>query len=242
MNKLQLFFLLRKNTKLSEKRNPMFEANQYGKYFGYLMVGVLVIEFIALGTFFGWIAATDADDVNLIFYIVPFLLIFDFFFRFMTQQTPLMLVKPYLLTPISKYAAIECFLIQQMLDAGNLVWMTIFLPYTFIVWCGGITFWAALGMLFLLHLMVVVNSQWYLLVRTLVNQSIWWWALPAAFYGVLVLPFLLLPDGMLDPVLDFIGDMFKKHGSLWWVFLGTAAMFFVLFAITRRLQDATHLR
>ena len=84
--------------------------------------------------------------------------------------------------------------------------------------------------------MVVVNSQWYLLVRTLVNQSIWWWALPAAFYGVLVLPFLLLPDGMLDPVLDFIGDMFKKHGSLWWVFLGTAAMFFVLFAITRRLQ------
>ena len=211
MNKLQLFFLLRKNTKLSEKRNPMFEANQYGKYFGYLMVGVLVIEFIALGTFFGWIAATDADDVNLIFYIVPFLLIFDFFFRFMTQQTPLMLVKPYLLTPISKYAAIDCFLVQQMLDAGNLVWMT-------------------------LHLMVVVNSQWYLLVRTLVNQSIWWWALPAAFYGVLVLPFLLLPDGMLDPVLDFIGDMFKKHGSLWWVFLGTAAMFFVLFAINRRLQ------
>ena len=204
MNKLQLFFLLRKNTKLSEKRNPMFEANQYGKYFGYLMVGVLVIEFIALGTFFGWLAATDADDANLIFYIVPFLLIFDFFFRFMTQQTPLMLVKPYLLTPISKYAAIDCFLVQQMLDAGNLVWMTIFLPYTFIVWCGGITFWAALGMLFLLHLMVVVNSQWYLLVRTLVNQSIWWWALPAAFYGVLVLPFLLLPDGMLDPVLDFI--------------------------------------
>ena len=179
-----------------------------------------------MGTFFGWIAATDADDANLIFYIVPFLLIFDFFFRFMTQQTPLMLVKPYLLTPISKYAAIDCFLVQQMLDAGNLVWMTIFLPYTFIVWCGGIT----------LHLMVVVNSQWYLLVRTLVNQSIWWWALPAAFYGVLVLPFLLLPDGMLDPVLDFIGDMFKKHGSLWWVFLGTAAMFFVLFAINRRLQ------
>ena len=52
-----------------------------------------------------------------------------------------MLVKPYLLTPISKYAAIDCFLVQQMLDAGNLVWMTIFLPYTFIVWCGGITFW-----------------------------------------------------------------------------------------------------
>ena len=236
MNKLQLFFLLRKNTKLSEKRNPMFEANQYGKYFGYLMVGVLVIEFIALGTFFGWLAATDADDANLIFYIVPFLLIFDFFFRFMTQQTPLMLVKPYLLTPISKYAAIDCFLVQQMLDAGNLVWMTIFLPYTFIVWCGGITFWAALGMLFLLHLMVVVNSQWYLLVRTLVNQSIWWWALPALFYGALILPLLFLPDETTDRLFDSVADVMKTHGSLWWLFLTYAGLFLVLFLVNRRLQ------
>ena len=236
MNKLQLFFLLRKNTKLSEKRNPMFEANQYGKFFGYLMVSFLVIEFIALGTFFGWLAATDADDVNLIFYIVPFLLIFDFFFRFMSQQTPLMLVKPYLLTPISKYAAIDCFLIQQMFDLGNLVWMTIFLPYTFIVWCGGITTWTALGMLFLLHLMVVVNSQWYLLVRTLVNQSIWWWALPAVFYGALILPFQLLPDDILEPILENLGDLLDKNGSLWWVFLATAALFIVLFAVNRHLQ------
>ena len=137
MNKLQLFFLLRKNTKLSEKRNPMFEANQYGKYFGYLMVGIFAIEFIALGTFFGWLAATEADEPNMIFYIVPFLLILDFGMRFMTQQTPLMLVKPYLLTPISKYAAIDCFLVNQILDLGNLVWMTLFLPYVFIVWCDG---------------------------------------------------------------------------------------------------------
>ena len=236
MNKIQLFFLLRKNTKLSEKRNPMFEANQYGKFFGYLMVGIFAIEFIALGTFFGWLAATEADEPNMIFYIVPFLLIFDFFFRFMSQQTPLMLVKPYLLTPISKYAAIDCFLVNQILDLGNLVWMTLFLPYVFIVWCGGITTWAALGMLFLLHLMVVVNSQWYLLVRTLVNQSVWWWALPAVVYGVLILPFILLPDDMIDPILDTIGDLLDKHGSLWWVFLATAVLFIVLFAVNRHLQ------
>jgi len=35
MNKIKLFWLLRKNTKLNEKRNPMFEANQYGKFFTY---------------------------------------------------------------------------------------------------------------------------------------------------------------------------------------------------------------
>ena len=205
MNKLQLFLLLRRHVKLSEKRNPMFEANQYGKLFGYIMIAIVGIEFIALGTFMGWLGAKE-DTPELIFYIMPFLLIFDFGARFMTQQTPMMLVKPYLLTPISKYAAIECFLVNQILDLGNLVWMTMLLPYVFIVWCGGVSFWGIIGMLFLLHLMVVVNSQWYLLVRTLINQSMWWWLLPGVVYGSLILPFFVLPDKMLDRIIDAIGD------------------------------------
>ena len=56
MNKIQLFFLLRKNTKLSEKRLPMFEANQYGKFFAYLGLAFFLVYFFAIGTFLGWIA------------------------------------------------------------------------------------------------------------------------------------------------------------------------------------------
>ena len=67
MNKIQLFFLLRKNTKLSEKRHPMFEANQYGKLIGYIVISILAIEFLALGTFFGWLAAKE-DVPEMIFY------------------------------------------------------------------------------------------------------------------------------------------------------------------------------
>jgi len=235
MNKIQLFFLLRKNTKLSEKRNPMFEANQYSKLFGYIMASILAIEFIAIGTFLGWLAAKE-DTPEMLFYIMPFLLILDFGMRFMTQQTPLMLVKPYLLTPISKYTAIECFLVNQVLNLGNLFWMVIFLPYVFIVWCGGLPFWTAIGMLLLLHFMVVVNSQWYLLVRTLVNQSMFWWALPAAFYGLLIGPFFLLPDEILDKYTDFIEGMVDHMNSLWWIFLLFAVLFVILFTINRYLQ------
>ena len=235
MNKLRLFFLLRKNTKLSEKRNPMFEANQYGKLFGYIGIAIVAIEFIAIGTFMGWIAAKD-DEAQILFFVLPFLMIVDFFMRFMTQQTPLMLVKPYLLTPISKYTAIECFLTSQILDTGNLFWMTIFLPYTFIVWCGGMTTWAALGMLLLFHLIVVVNSQWYLLVRTLINQSMWWWALPTIFYGSLILPMFLLPDKILDKIFDGIGDFVGDNAFSWWTFALFLLLFVVLFAINRRLQ------
>ena len=235
MNKIRLFFLLRKNTKLSAKRNPMFGANQYSKLFGYIMASILAIEFIALGTFFGWLAAKE-DTPEMLLYIMPFLLILDFGMRFMTQQTPMMLVKPYLLTPISKYTAIECFLVNQVLDLGNLFWMVIFLPYIFIVWCGGVTFWAAIGMLLLLHLMVVVNSQWYLLVRTLINQNMFWWALPAAFYGLLIGPFFLLPDHLLDKYTDFIESIVDQMNSLWWLFLLFAVLFVILFVVNRYLQ------
>ena len=236
MNKIQLFFLLRKNTKLSEKRNPMFEANQYGKFFTYMGVSILAIEFIALGTFLGWIAAKEGEP-EVLLYGMPFILLLDFGMRFISQQTPMMLVKPYLLTPISKYAAIDCFLVNQVLDLGNLFWMVMFLPYVFIVWCGCLTGWAAIGMLLLLHLMVVVNSQWYLLVRTLVNQSIWWWALPIVFYGAMILPFFVLPDAVADKVFDFIGDkILAPYAFSWWSFLLFAILFVVLFAINRHLQ------
>ncbi len=235
LSRYQIFRLLRKNAKLSEKRNPMFEANQYGKLFGYIVISILSIEFIALGTFLGWTAAKE-DVPEMVFYVTPFLLIFDFGARFATQQTPLMLVKPYLLTPLSKYAVIDCFLISQLLDMGNLVWMTFFLPYTFITWCGGLTIWTALGTLALLHLMVLTNSQWYLLVRTLVNQHMLWWLLPACFYALLVLPFIVLPDSILDGFFDTMGDFTSRYGNLWWIFLIYLALFCTLFAINRRTQ------
>ena len=235
MNNIKLYFLLRRNAKLSERRNPMFEANRYGKFFGYLMVGFLVIEFIALGTFFGWMGAKE-DSSEIIFFFMPFLLLMDFGMRFMTQQTPLMLVKPYLLTPISKYAAVECFLVRMLLDTSNLFWMVMFLPYVFIIWCGGVTTWVALGMLVMLHLMVLVNSQLYLLVRTLVNQNVLWWILPAVIYGSLLLPLFVLPEAWLDKVFDVAGQIMADYAFSWWSFLISTALFVALFIINRHLQ------
>ena len=233
MNKVQLFFLLHKNAKLSEKRHPMFEANQYGKLFAYIMYAFLVIYFIGLGTFFGWIAATEGSP-EMIFFVMLFLLIFDFGGRFVAQQTPLMLVKPYLLTPISKYTAIDCFLISQILDRGNLIWMTFFLPYAFVVWCGGASTWSTLGMLFVLHLMVVVNSQWYLLVRSLIYRSLLWWLLPIAVYAAVIVPLVFSsnPVGQLQA----IADTFYETPMLGLLALLLLAFLAVMFFVNRGLQ------
>ena len=237
MNKLRLFLLLHKNAKLSERRNVMFEANQYGKLVGYLMLGFFAIEFIVLGTIFGWLGVKD-DAPEMIFYFMPFLLLMDFGMRFMTQQTPLMLVKPYLLTPVSKYTAIECFLIRMLLDSGNLFWMVMFLPYLFIIWCGGVTTGLILGMLVLLHLMVLVNSQWYLLIRTLINQNILWWLLPAVLYGSLIIPFFVLPERMLDKALNAAGTILTDYAFSLHSCLVVLVLFILLFLINRHLQMA----
>lgn len=235
MNKIQLFRLLRKHKKLSDQRNVMFEANQYGKFFAYLGLGFFALYFVVIGTVLGWVAATE-DEQQMIFIILHFLLILDFFGRFMAQQTPVMLVKPYLLMPISKYAAVDCFLVSQLLDSSNFIWMSLFLPYTFICVCGNMSLWAGLGMLLLLYLMILVNSQWYLLVRTLVNRSMFWWALPAAIYGSIVLPFFFLSDKNIDKVFDKVFDFIGEYAFTWATFLLFLALFLVLFIINRTLQ------
>ena len=105
----KLYLLLRRNNKLSAKRSVMFEANQYGKLFGYIFLGFMAIYMIGIGTFLGW-ASAKSHEPAIILLLMPLFLILDFGSRFLAQQTPLMLVKPYLLMPFSRYRAIDCFL------------------------------------------------------------------------------------------------------------------------------------
>lgn len=235
MNKFQLFRLLRKNNKLSEKRNVMFEANQYGKFFAYLGLAFFVVYFVAIGTFLGW-AAVKSDNYELVFFIMPLILMIDFFSRFMTQQTPVMLVKPYMLMPISKYTAVDCFLVSQLFDANSLVWMSLFVPYAFICWCGALTFIQALAMVLLLHLFVLVNSQWYLLMRTLINRSLFWWALPAVLYSSFILPFFILSNKQMDKIMDGYSDFLEQYAFSWGAFFTALVLLLILLAINRKLQ------
>ena len=54
MNKLTLFFMLRRNMKLSNKRHPMFEQNKIAIIFTIFGVAFMSIYLIVLGTFLGW--------------------------------------------------------------------------------------------------------------------------------------------------------------------------------------------
>ena len=230
MNKIQLYFALRRHINLSNKRHPMFEQNQIGKIFAYIGIAFTVLYLIVLGTILGW--GTRGGDFGLIFSFLPFILTLDFFMRFGMQQTPAMLIKPYVLMPINRMSIIDCFLANNILSTGNFIWFALFLPYVFLCFCGGLTFVNSIAMLLLLYFIIIVNSQWYLLVRTLVNHKIWWWILPAvvylAFYGYAFIDV----DKWIKGVFRFCED----NGFSWWTALISFVLFLVLFTVNRRLQ------
>jgi hypothetical protein len=68
--------------------------------------GMFVLYLLIYGTMFAAMAASSQQPA-MIMGLLPFLLIIDFGIRFMVQQTPVMLVKPYLLLPLPRKGLIE---------------------------------------------------------------------------------------------------------------------------------------
>ena len=145
MNKLTLFFMLRRNMKLSNKRHPMFEQNKVAIIFTIFGVAFMSIYLIVLGTFLGW--GARGGDEGLIFAVLPMFLFLDFFMRFGGQQLPSLLIKPYLLMPIRRSDITDCFIVMSMLSSFNLLWLLLLVPFFFIVCCGGLPFSTTMGML-----------------------------------------------------------------------------------------------
>lgn len=227
----RIYKLLRKNIKLSEKRNPMFEQNRYAKIFVYLGASMMCLYFMVLGTILGW-SARLGDEAIIFPIMMLFILPLDFFLRFGTQQTPAMLLKPYVLLPVKKIDIIDCFLFSSIFTSNNLIWLSLILPFVYICGCGAAGFLTAFAILLLLLLMVLVNSQWYLLIRTLVNRHIAWWIIPCVVYGGLFSPAIIdFEKGM-----DLLFDICYKHALTWYTASLCVLILFILIAINRFLQ------
>ena len=87
---------------------------------------------------------------------------------------------------------------------------------------------------------VILNALWYMLVRTLVNQKIWWWVLPLAVYGAAIgIPMLVygVEKGFIKLV-EFIFD----YGFSWACAVVVVALICILFVVnswlSRRLADS----
>lgn len=225
MTRFQLFRLLRHHNNLSTKRSPVFEQNQWAKVLAYIGGGFFVAYLIIYGAVIG--LAAEGDPTLMLSLLYIFLPI-DFSLRFIFQTTPAMMVKPYILLPISRYTAIECFLVSSHLSGFNFLWLGMFITYSIIVLIGGAGFWATLYVLIICELLIILNSQIYLFFRTLINRNILWIIAALAFYA---LPFSPMLFNHSDKMFSRIIELPSVVGMQWWalplVLLLMAGLFFV---------------
>ena len=117
MNRIELIRMLRGHIKLAEKRSAAYEQNRTAKVVMYVMSGFMIVYLIFLAILFAMIANDSASTTpyEFLYSLAPFILCVDFLFRFMAQQTPAQLIKPYILQPIPKHACVESFIVTAMI-------------------------------------------------------------------------------------------------------------------------------
>lgn len=237
MTKFELFKALRLHKKLSERRSVAWQQNKAAKIL--LMIGagftIMYLMFFAVIMALAANNSTTVTACELMYGFTPFILLIDFLMRFLMQQTPSQLLKPYSLLPLRKYDCVDCFLATSLLSSGNLIWFAMFIPYAImsIIFVEGI--WVALAFLLGFYLLILINSQWYLLMRTLINQHIAWWGL--AIFVYLLLFSLWIINLRIDPMMDTyacFGDRLSHGNVLCFALL--VILLVILIAINRRVQ------
>ena len=230
MNKFQLYRLLRKNTNLSYKRSPAFEQNKWAKLLIYLGAGMFALYLIMYGCIVGMAAKGEA---GMMLAFAPFYMAIDFLLRFIVQTTPGMMVKPYILQPISRYTAIECFLIGEHVSGYNLLWLCMFVPYSIIQLFAGKCFALVLLELVTCELLMILNSQIYLFFRTLINRSVLWLIPGLVFYALPFTPLMLSPKA---DTFDKMVDMIIAQGLSWYALPIVLLVICGLFFVNRHMQ------
>jgi hypothetical protein len=230
MNKLQLYRLLRKNIKLSYRRSPAFEQNRWAK----LLMGFGALMFIVYLIMYGVIIGMAADgEAGTLITAMLIILPIDFLLRFIFQTTPAMMVKPYILLPISRYSAIECFLISSHLSGFNFLWLGLFIPFAIIVLCAGAPVLTTLAVVLLAQLLIIINSQVYLFFRTLINRNVLWIIPALLFYAIPFIPSLIT---MSTKTLDHTLDIIQKYNTAWWLLPLALLVLCGLFMVNRHFQ------
>lgn len=249
-SRLWLFKALRHHRKLAEKRMIDLEKNKVAKYIMYFMTGLVVVYLLMFAVSFAMAANSirTMSSVEFLCCLIPFIVLLDFCIRFMAQQTPSQIIKPYVLLPVPKYTCIDFFLGGQMINWSNLTWFIMIIPYCLMSVLFSYGFWACIGLLLFFWLLELCISQFYLIVRTLITDTLLWWILPIGVAILGILPGvkwaeLFAGNFKFLKIFDF-EDMFRFYGQAGtgietgqvWPYLMMLALLIALICINRPLQ------
>ncbi len=237
--RLFLFYyrLLSHHRFLAERRSPLFASNRAAKW-TMAATGLLLVAYLV---FIAVLMAVSVKDerghtaLEFFMGISVFVMIADFLGRFFLQNTPSHLVKPYVLLPIPTHVLINSFVLRSLFSPACVIWLFLFLPYCLMAVVFPYGFVPALSFLLLWWILIMVDSQWYAIVRTLVIGNMLWWLLSIAVGVLLFLPWLL--SGNIDHMMDFYASIgsFLDEGSFL-PHLAALALLILLIVINSKIQ------
>ena len=204
LSPLRMHMILFRNMWLCARRSPVSVHNTAGRVVQLVGFLLLALYFVAVGTTLGLTATGGRYGIVLAF--VPMMLSFDFLLRLGLQQTPAVVVKPYVLLPVKKTAVVDSFLVRSLVGTVTGLWIFLFLPCAIVCCCGGLSFFMSAALFLVGMFLVVVNSQWYLLIRTLASRRAAFWLVPIIVYGAADALLLAALDGNIQAVMDFCAD------------------------------------
>lgn len=237
MTRYQLYKLIRRNDSLKDERHPMLEKNRFMKMLSIFMflynAAILVLMGVMLpmgfrGMYNGVSAFHVMDG------LVLYLLMTDFWMRFMLQETPAQRGRPYALLPIRRSFLMHVYLFSSGFSLGNLFWGFLLVPFGLLAvmpllgWC------ALLRWLLAWWLLFIINGFCYLYVRTLISRHILWVLLPAAIHAALLFIMLWPEENILDIPLTEMMYQLTLGNVLYYLVI--AALLAILYWANYRLQ------
>ena len=187
MNKYQLYRLIEQTEEKKAERHPMFEKNKFVKFLAYFMFAYYAALLLIMGVSLGFALK---GDYSAAFHRLDsgffYLLIIDFWTRFVLQETPAQKAQSYALLPIRRTFLMKGYLIRAMLSWGNTFWGFFLVPFglvsiaplmgwgPFVLWLLG--YW----------LLFVFNGLCYLFTRALCMKHMLWFLVPLALHVALI--------------------------------------------------------
>ncbi|GAA6528371.1 MAG: DUF5687 family protein [Prevotella sp.] len=239
--RLSIYKELLHHRQLAEKRSLFHGKNQAAKI-ALAIVGIIIfiyLIFLAVSLALAVSKDPGLSPAGTLFSLAPFLLTVDFLLRFALQQTPAQMIRPYSLLPLPRHACIESFLLSNLLSAGNFVWQAMIIPYTLMAILPREGILMAAGTVLAYQFIIWLSSQFYLLVRTRMEDSLLWLLLPLVLIAVLMLPAYAGTGRGWEQYLTFyslIGNHLARLNGLYW--LGLIAGFVLLFFLNRKEQES----
>lgn len=232
-----LLSIIRQNQKLAAKRNPAFDKNRFAKFLIYFMVAFWAAYLVFIGVMLSFAFQgifPSMEPYHIMNQGLIYLLILDFLLRFMLQPSMSQEIKPYLLMPVKKNKLIDTLLLQSGINSYNFFWFFLFIPFALLTTVRFYGFASIPCYLFGVWLLMVMNSYWFLICKTLLNEKWLYLLLPVGVYGLLAAA-EFLPEG--HPVSTFtmnLGEGFIEGNVL--AYLGVLAAALLLLFINRKLQ------